>query len=188
MILYDHANAKLSFIERCLCHCSPKKRAPSGIADVPEIANRSGVFFQYGDHSTANTAMTLKGAVFDKGNRVADLKAYGGFGGEASTVGAWTAEKSSTWLCLMTIARLCNYLATTPAGSNSRKIGNEPTLKSGKIFAVSLGRRAAANRGSPSQISGLNSKRYRQKIAVGGPITLDSKLFAWGGWTNEEVI
>ena len=109
MILYDHANAEPSCIERCLCHCSPKKRAPSGIADVPEIANRSGVFFQYGDHSTANTAMTLKGAVFDKGNRVADLKAYGGFGGEASTVGAWTAEKSSTWLCLMTIARLCNY-------------------------------------------------------------------------------
>ena len=37
------------------------------------------------------------------------MKAYGGFGGEASSVGAWTAERSSTWLCLMTIARLCNY-------------------------------------------------------------------------------
>ena len=44
-----------------------------------------------------------------KENRVADLKAYGGFGAEVSSVGAWTAEKSSTWLCLMTIARLCNY-------------------------------------------------------------------------------
>ena len=62
MILYDHANAEPSCIERCLCHCSPKKRAPSGIADVPEIAYLSGVLFQPGDHSSANTVMTLKWA------------------------------------------------------------------------------------------------------------------------------
>ena len=84
MILDDRANAEPSCIERCLYHCSPKKRAPSGIADVPEIANLSSVLFQDGDHSTANTAMTLKWAVFDKEKRVADLKAYGGFGGEVS--------------------------------------------------------------------------------------------------------
>ena len=62
MILDDRANAEPSCIERCLYHCSPKKRAPSGIADVPEIANLSSVLFQDGDHSTANTAMTLKWA------------------------------------------------------------------------------------------------------------------------------